>query len=48
MAKSSRRGRVDGDIGTYPVVWIGGKVPDYFSLVVEDSFGLDLEATHDG
>lgn len=31
---------------TYPVVRVGSKVPDYLSLVVEDGFGLDLEATH--
>jgi hypothetical protein len=39
---------VSTEDNTYPVVWIGGKVPDYFSLVVENGFGLDLEATHGG
>lgn len=31
---------------TYPAVWVGSKVPDYLSLIVEDSLRLDFEATH--
>ena len=31
---------------SYPIIWIGSKIPDYLALVVENGLGLDLEATH--